>query len=63
MARKKIREYDAKRLLAAHAARLAGLELPIQAVQVKGSTDWAELVDANPWLKTVRGARGSAGRG
>jgi ATP citrate (pro-S)-lyase len=44
MARKKIREYDSKRLLKAHIARLAGLELPISVAQVKEATNFAELV-------------------
>jgi hypothetical protein len=35
MARKKIREYDSKRLLREHLKRLAGLDLPLQAVQVR----------------------------
>jgi ATP citrate (pro-S)-lyase len=53
MARKKIREYDSKRLLKAHIARLAGLDLPIHVVQVKAATNWAELVATNPWLTQV----------
>jgi hypothetical protein len=35
MARKKVREYDAKRMLKASLARLTGLELPLKAVQVR----------------------------
>jgi len=35
MARKKVREYDAKRMVKAALARLAGVELPLKAVQVK----------------------------
>ena len=34
MARKKVREYDAKRMLKAALARLAGVEMPLKAVQV-----------------------------
>lgn len=34
MARKKIREYDSKRLLKEHFKRLAGYELPIKSAQV-----------------------------
>lgn len=34
MARKKIREYDSKRLLKQHIKRLAGLDLPLKAAQV-----------------------------
>ena len=34
MARKKIREYDSKRMLKEHIARLAGVQLPLRAAQV-----------------------------
>lgn len=44
MARKKIREYDSKRLLKAHITRLAGLQLPIAVAQVKENTNFAELI-------------------
>jgi hypothetical protein len=44
MARKKIREYDSKRLLKAHIARLAGLQLPIAVAQVKENTNFGELL-------------------
>lgn len=57
MARKKIREYDSKRLLKAHIARLAGLQLPINVVQVKEATNFAELVAANPWMNQVSAHR------
>lgn len=50
MARKKVREYNAKHLLKTHLARLAGLNLPIHAAQVKADTDWTDLVAAHPWL-------------
>ena len=50
MARKKIREYDSKRLLKAHIARLAGLNLPINVAQVKESTNFAELIAQNNWM-------------
>jgi len=53
MARKKIREYDSKRLLKFHIARLAGLQLPIHVVQVKEATNFAELVASNPWMTQV----------
>ena len=48
MARKKIREYDSKRLLKAHIQRLAGLQLPLNAAQVRLDTNFQELheVDA-----------------
>jgi hypothetical protein len=48
MARKKIREYDSKRLLKAHIARLAGLQLPIAVAQVKENTNFAELIAGEP---------------
>ncbi len=54
MARKKIREYDSKRLLKAHIKRLAGLDLPINVAQVKEATSFAELIAANPWMTQVR---------
>ncbi len=50
MARKKIREYDAKRLLKLHLQRLALKSLPIQVAQVNASTDIPALLHANPWL-------------
>ncbi len=54
MARKKIREYDAKRLLKSHIARLAGQDLPIQVAQVNAQTDTAALLQANPWLVNTK---------
>ncbi|KAI3438739.1 hypothetical protein D9Q98_001158 [Chlorella vulgaris] len=54
MARKKIREYDSKRLLKAHIARLAGLQLPIAVAQVKEGTSFSELVSANPWMTQTK---------
>ena len=54
MARKKVREYDAKRLLAAHIKRLAGLELPARVAQVTATTDWGALLSAHPWLAAER---------
>lgn len=59
MARKKIREYDSKRLLKAHIARLAGLDLPIAVAQVKENTNYGELVSGGCW----RGGGGGAGAG
>ena len=35
MARKKIREYDSKRLLKAHIKRLKGIELPLNVAQAR----------------------------
>ncbi|CAN1187442.1 ATP-citrate synthase alpha chain protein 1 [Linum perenne] len=50
MARKKIREYDSKRLLKEHFKRLSGSDLPIKSAQVKESTDVMELAETEPWL-------------
>ena len=54
MARKKVREYDSKRLLKAHIARLAGLQLPLNVAQVRSNTDYVELLDKNPWLNSTK---------
>ncbi|XAR65085.1 ATP citrate synthase [Bertholletia excelsa] len=52
MARKKIREYDSKRLLKEHYKRLAGTELGIKSAQITESTDINELVEKEPWLSS-----------
>ena len=44
MARKKVREYDSKRLLKAHIALLAGLDLPIHVAQVKAASNYLARV-------------------
>ncbi|OWM89659.1 ATP-citrate synthase alpha chain protein 1 [Punica granatum] len=54
MARKKIREYDSKRLLKEHFKRLAGYELPIKSAQITESTDVNELVEKEPWLSSEK---------
>ncbi|KAL2543211.1 ATP-citrate synthase alpha chain protein 2 [Abeliophyllum distichum] len=54
MARKKIREYDSKRLLKEHFKRLSGSELPIKSAQVTESTEFNELVDKEPWLSSTK---------
>jgi len=54
MARKKIREYDSKRLLKEHLKRLAGIEIDIKSAQVTNSTDLNELADTKPWLSSLR---------
>eukprot|EP00850_Spirogloea_muscicola_P002313 SM000009S23442 [mRNA] locus=s9:55:3600:+ [translate_table: standard] len=54
MARKKIREFDSKRLLAAHLRRLAGLHLSIHSAQVTADTDFEQLENSEPWLNTTR---------
>ncbi|KAK7323960.1 hypothetical protein VNO77_27464 [Canavalia gladiata] len=50
MARKKIREYDSKRLLKEHFKRLSGQELPIKSAQITESTNFNELAEKEPWL-------------
>ncbi|XP_038885164.1 ATP-citrate synthase alpha chain protein 1 [Benincasa hispida] len=54
MARKKIREYDSKRLLKEHFKRISGRELPIQSAKVTESTDFNELVEREPWLSSSK---------
>ncbi|KAK4598010.1 hypothetical protein RGQ29_015501 [Quercus rubra] len=54
MARKKIREYDSKRLLKEHFKRLSGRELPIKSAQVTESTDFNELAQNEPWLSSTK---------
>ncbi|KAJ3681317.1 hypothetical protein LUZ60_015806 [Juncus effusus] len=54
MARKKIREYDSKRLLKEHLKRLAGIDLQILSAQITESTDFKKLVDQEPWLSSMK---------
>ncbi|EYU28438.1 hypothetical protein MIMGU_mgv1a006998mg [Erythranthe guttata] len=54
MARKKIREYDSKRLLKEHYKRITGSELEIKSAQVTESTDFKELVDSEPWMSSTK---------
>ncbi|KAL8035838.1 hypothetical protein ABFX02_12G121900 [Erythranthe guttata] len=54
MARKKIREYDSKRLLKEHYKRISGSELEIKSAQVTESTDFKELVDNEPWMSSTK---------
>eukprot|EP01024_Parvocaulis_polyphysoides_P004122 TRINITY_DN1104_c1_g2_i1.p2 TRINITY_DN1104_c1_g2~~TRINITY_DN1104_c1_g2_i1.p2 ORF type:complete len:125 (-),score=6.84 TRINITY_DN1104_c1_g2_i1:110-484(-) len=54
MARKKIREYDSKRLLKEHYGRLLGVQLPIDSVQVNQSTDFVELIDQYGWMRSTK---------
>ncbi|KAF3431236.1 hypothetical protein FNV43_RR25966 [Rhamnella rubrinervis] len=54
MARKKIREYDSKRLLKEHFKRISGYELPIKSAQVTESTDFNELAEKEPWLSSSK---------
>jgi ATP-citrate lyase beta-subunit len=53
MARRAIREYDAKRLLAQYLPDyLTGFAYPGRVALVRPDTDWKQLVSDNPWLKT-----------
>ncbi|KAK6117936.1 hypothetical protein DH2020_048341 [Rehmannia glutinosa] len=54
MARKKIREYDSKRLLKEHFKRISGSDLEIKSAQVTESTDFKELVDKEPWISSTK---------
>ena len=54
MARKKIREYDSKRLLKSHILRLLGLKLPLNVAQVRQDTNFVQLLEDNPWMKTTK---------
>ncbi|KAL6577891.1 ATP-citrate synthase alpha chain protein 1 [Orobanche minor] len=54
MARKKIREYDSKRLLKEHFKRISGSELEIKSAQVTESTDFNQLVEKEEWLSSTK---------
>ncbi|KAI5445779.1 ATP-citrate synthase alpha chain protein 1, variant 2 [Lathyrus oleraceus] len=54
MARKKIREYDSKRLLKEHFKKISGKDLPIKSAQVTETTDINELVEKEPWLSSSK---------
>ncbi|GJT78824.1 ATP-citrate synthase alpha chain protein 1 [Tanacetum coccineum] len=54
MARKKIREYDSKRLVKEHYKRISGNELVIKSAQVTESTDLNELIEKEPWLSSSK---------
>jgi ATP citrate (pro-S)-lyase len=54
MARKKIREYDSKRLLKEHLKRLANIDLQFLSAQITESTDFTELVNQEPWLSSMK---------
>lgn len=54
MARKKIREYDSKRLLKEHYKRITGSELAIKSAQITESTNINELVEKEPWLSSSK---------
>jgi len=50
MARKKVREHDAKRLLQQHIPRLSNLQLNLKSVQVTNDTNFRQLREEQPWL-------------
>ncbi|KAJ4961362.1 hypothetical protein NE237_021272 [Protea cynaroides] len=54
MARKKIREYDSKRILKEHFKRLSGADLAIKSAQITESTDLNQLLEKEPWLLTEK---------
>ncbi|XP_027341222.1 ATP-citrate synthase alpha chain protein 1-like [Abrus precatorius] len=54
MARKKIREYDSKRLLKEHFKRFSGQDLPIKSAQVTETTNFNELAEKEPWLSSSK---------
>jgi len=56
MAQRGIREYDAKRLIAAAVGRLPGgaLAFDPRLAQVTPETDWGALAAEHPWLRTTR---------
>ncbi|XP_038993289.1 ATP-citrate synthase alpha chain protein 2-like [Hibiscus syriacus] len=54
MARKKIREFDFRRLLKEHFKRLSGKDLPIKSAQITKSTDFNQLVENEPWLSSQK---------
>ncbi|KAL4388701.1 hypothetical protein GQ457_09G020590 [Hibiscus cannabinus] len=54
MARKKIREYDSKRLLKEHLKRLVHIDLPICSAQATESTKFTELLEKESWLSQRR---------
>ena len=52
VARKKIREYHAKRALTKNAVRVTGHELPLNAALITPETNYESLLKAEPWLAT-----------
>eukprot|EP00271_Cylindrocystis_brebissonii_P019312 TRINITY_DN5833_c0_g1_i1.p1 TRINITY_DN5833_c0_g1~~TRINITY_DN5833_c0_g1_i1.p1 ORF type:complete len:423 (+),score=102.43 TRINITY_DN5833_c0_g1_i1:248-1516(+) len=54
MARKKIREYDSKRILKEQLKKLTGIDLKSNAAQVTSETDFTELEEKEPWLNSTR---------
>lgn len=54
MARKKVREYDAKRVLREQMKRMCDMDVHHRAVQVKEDTDWDQVMSDNDWLHTTK---------
>eukprot|EP00246_Nothoceros_aenigmaticus_P009942 TRINITY_DN2606_c0_g1_i1.p1 TRINITY_DN2606_c0_g1~~TRINITY_DN2606_c0_g1_i1.p1 ORF type:complete len:436 (-),score=75.66 TRINITY_DN2606_c0_g1_i1:127-1434(-) len=54
MARKKIREYDSKRILKEQLKRLTNVVLELKSAQITQSTDFLELADKESWLNSTR---------
>jgi ATP citrate (pro-S)-lyase len=54
MPRRKIREYQAKKLLNEHIKRLGNISLNVRCVQVTPDTDFKKLASQNPWLLRER---------
>jgi len=56
MARRKIREYDSKRLIAANLAQMSGgkAKYDFRCVQISPDTDVEKLPEKNPWLGKAR---------
>ncbi|CAK9873701.1 unnamed protein product [Sphagnum jensenii] len=54
MARKKIREYDSKRILKEHLKRIAGISLGMKSAQVTENTDFSELAAKEAWLSSTQ---------
>lgn len=54
MARKKIREYDSKRLLKEHLKRISGIQLAIKSAQITEATDFNKVVETEPWLSSEK---------
>ncbi|CAK9222034.1 unnamed protein product [Sphagnum jensenii] len=54
MARKKIREYDSKRILKEHLKRISGISLGMKSAQVTENTDFSELAAKEAWLSSTQ---------
>jgi ATP citrate (pro-S)-lyase len=54
MARKKIREYDSKRILKEHIKRIADISLGMKSAQVTENTNFSELAAKEAWLSSTQ---------